>query len=115
MSRGPAILALVPDLMAAARIRGAAGDARTVTSPAALEAAIGPETRLVIVDLQAPDAVGAIRVARAALPEDARVIAYGPHVMTDALAAAEEAGANAVMPRGAFVKGLPELVRGVER
>ena len=40
------------------------------------------------------------------------VIAFGPHVMTEALEAAAEAGAGLVMARGAFTARLPDLIRG---
>ena len=66
-----------------------------------------------LVDLQAPDALDALEHL-ADRPEGVRVVAWGPHVMEDDLAAAREAGADDVMPRGAFVKRLPELVAGAE-
>ena len=43
--------------------------------------------------------------------ETPTVIAFGPHVMTGALAGAERVGADAVMARGAFTAQLPELVQ----
>jgi hypothetical protein len=42
------------------------------------------------------------------------VVAFAPHVAEELLAAAESAGADRVMTRGAFVRELPQLVRGVE-
>ena len=103
------VVALVLDLMFAARVRGVAADAIVVRSGEELRAAVGPETGLVLVDLQAPGALEALRALAAAEDVDARVVAWGPHVMEDALAAARGAGAE-VMARGAFVKALPELV-----
>jgi len=38
------------------------------------------------------------------------VIAFAPHVMTEAMAGAERGGADRVMARGAFTSQLPELV-----
>ncbi len=38
------------------------------------------------------------------------VIAFGPHVMTSALAGAERVGADLVLARGAFTSRLPELI-----
>ena len=45
--------------------------------------------------------------------EGPRVIAFGPHVMVDALAGAERCGADAAMARGAFTARLPELIAAV--
>lgn len=108
---GERVVALVLDLMFAARIRGAAPDAVLARTTEALTAAVGPNTRLVLVDLQAPPALDALG-ALADRPAEARVVAWAPHVMEDAMAAAEAAGADEVMPRGAFVKALPGLVAG---
>ena len=41
-----------------------------------------------------------------------RTVAFGPHVMTEALAAARDAGAHVTLTRGTFTQRLPELVRG---
>ncbi|HSH45166.1 MAG TPA: hypothetical protein VK966_04895, partial [Longimicrobiales bacterium] len=59
-STGPAIAALVADLMFAARIRGADPKAATVQRAEALLDVVGPGTRLVLVDLHVPGAVEAI-------------------------------------------------------
>ena len=110
MEQGAEIVALVMDLMFASRVRGAAPDAVLARSPEALRAAVGPKTRLVLVDLQVTGALEALRSLFADDPAPAaRVVAWGPHVMEDALSAAGETGAE-VMPRGAFVKALPGLV-----
>jgi hypothetical protein len=105
---GGAVVALVRDLMFAARVRGAAAGARVVHAPDRLLEALGADTRLVLVDLQVPGAVDAIAAVRGRAG-GVRVVAFGPHVMADALAAAEAAGAEA-LPRGAFVKRLGALV-----
>jgi hypothetical protein len=57
---------------------------------------------LVLVDLTVPDALAAIAGATG------RVIAFGPHVATDDLAAAAAAGAEA-MPRSRFFRERPWL------
>ncbi|MDX1673540.1 MAG: hypothetical protein R3314_01965 [Longimicrobiales bacterium] len=113
MGQGPTIVALVMDLMFASRVRGAAPEAVIARSPAALLEAVGPGTRLVLVDLQARDALEALEGLRDR-PSEVRVVAWGPHVMEEALAAAREAGADEVLPRGAFVRQLPQLVAAVE-
>jgi hypothetical protein len=102
-------VALVLDLMFASRVRGAAPGAVIARSPEALLEAVSPSTRLVLVDLQAPGALGALEGLASAVEGETRVVAWGPHVMEDVLATAREAGAE-VMPRGAFVKALSGLV-----
>lgn len=106
---GGAIVALVMDLMFASRIRGVAPDADIARTPAALLEAVGPGTRLVLVDLQARDAQDALRGLAERNLKETRVVAWGPHVMEDALEAARQTGAE-VMARGAFVKALGGLV-----
>lgn len=108
-SDGARLVALVADLMFAARVRGAAPHAAVAQSLAALLKAAGPATGLVLVDLQARDSVQAIEQVRERAPS-AQVIAFGPHVEKDALAAAHSAGADRVMARGAFVRELADLV-----
>lgn len=106
------IAALVADLLFAARVRGSAPEARTAQSLPALLAVVGPGTKLVLVDVQARDAEEAVRQVKERVP-GARVVAFGPHVAEGALAAAREAGADVVMPRGQFVRDLPSLVAEV--
>lgn len=67
--------------------------------------------RLVIVDLDAPDAIEAVRTA-AAHASRPRVVAFVSHVRGDLAAAAREAGAGEVLARSAFVGRLPALVSG---
>jgi len=84
-----------------------------VVSP---DEAIGADYRVAILDLEAAGegALGAI----AALSRDGvAVLAFGPHVRAETLAAARRAGAVA-LPRSAFLGRLPELLaaaRGASR
>lgn len=103
-------MALVRDLMFASRVRGSAPGAKVAREPDRLLTLLGPATRLVIVEVEAGGSVAAIEAVRERVPS-ARVVAFGPHVMEEELAAAGSAGAE-VLTRGAFVKRLPELVRG---
>lgn len=64
------------------------------------DALAGVDAALVLVDLTVPGAMDAIAFA------PGRVIAFGPHVATDALAAAAAAGAE-VMPRSRFFRERP--------
>lgn len=111
-SEGEKLVALVADLLFAARIRGSEPAARVVQALDRLVPLLGPQTRLVIVDVQASQAAEAIREARARA-DNAEVVAFGPHVAESALEAARNAGAHRVLPRGQFVKVLPQLVRQV--
>lgn len=102
------IVALVRDLMFASRVRGVAPEAVVTQEGSAVLEALGPETRLVIVELEAGGALDLIPDVVDRAPES-RLVAFGPHVMEDLLSEARAAGAE-VLPRGAFVKRLPELV-----
>lgn len=63
-----------------------------------------------IVDLELGELAIAI-IARAVGWGPVRVVAFGPHVAVDALAAAREAGAWRVLARGAFADRLPQVLR----
>ena len=106
------IIALVADLMFASRVRGTAPAAKVVKRGDALPGAVGPGTRLVLVDLHARGALDAITALREA-GASATIIAFGSHVETAALQAARAAGADRVMARSAFVRELPRLVAAV--
>lgn len=43
-----------------------------------------------------------------------RIIAFGPHVEREALQAARSAGADEVLPRGAFANNLPDILLRLE-
>ncbi len=115
------VIALVADLLFASRIRGAAAAAgvRVATASrtdAVREAAAEPGVRLVLVDLDARsgDATGLIRALKSddgtsRLP----VIAFASHMDSAAIRAAQEAGADRVLARSAFVRALPGLLREI--
>lgn len=80
-------------------------DARLVDSP----------VRAVIVDLEAEHALAVLeRLAAVRAGEGStkqiRVVAFGPHVATDALEAARRAGADSVLTRGALNAKLETLL-----
>jgi DNA-binding NarL/FixJ family response regulator len=90
------VAALVDDLLDRSRLTAALPDTTFVRDPAAL-----PDVDVVIVDL-----VGhgdALESLRAAQPQ-VRIVAFGPHVDADALAAAGAAGADIVLPRSRFFR-----------
>ena len=106
-------LVLCDDLIFFSRIAGAARAAgltvRQAKTPADLVALARQHTPGgVIVDLQnlglyLPALLAELRAACPAMP---RVIAYGSHVLADALRDARQAGCDHVLPRSRFVKAL---------
>ncbi len=104
------VVALVTDLMFSTKISstGAAVNVpvRVVRTADDLE----PGATLLLVDLDAEGAFDAIERCRTMIPAP-RIVAFGPHVRADLLAAAREAGADEVLPRSAFVARLPDLLR----
>lgn len=65
----------------------------------------------VIIDLETGqtglDMIEQVKQHDAAVP----IVAFGPHVEVEALAAAEQRGADVVMPRGAFNAQLPAILK----
>jgi hypothetical protein len=49
-----------------------------------------------------------------AAPAAPVIVAFGPHVAVEAFAAAKAAGADRVLARGAFDRGLVEILKGLE-
>jgi DNA-binding NarL/FixJ family response regulator len=111
----PAALLLSADLMFSSRVAAAAQTLGVplalVPQPADLPQKLGPDCRLVLVDLAAPglDLAAAVASVRAAAPA-ARLVAYSAHVNEEALAAASQAGCE-VLTRGQFHKQFAELLR----
>lgn len=110
------VVALAADLIFAARIRSAAEAAHVSIS---LSKDVGDfltnieqhKPRLAILDLDRRGlAVGETiqKVRGLRVP----VLAYVSHVREDLIAEARAAGADRVMPRGAFAKHMVELLRG---
>ena len=88
------IVAITNDLMDRSRISAALGDVEFTTDPAHAE-----DAEVVVVDLaRHADAVVAVRAAA----PGARIVAFGPHVDTEAFARAERDGADVVVPRSRF-------------
>ena len=90
------VAALVDDLLDRSRLSAALPDITFGRDAAAL-----PVADVVLVDLAGHgDALPALRAAR----PQARIVAFGPHVDAEALAAAEAAGADVVLPRSRFFR-----------
>lgn len=101
------IVVACPDLLFRARIFAAAeaaGVAVTSVKPADLPTV--EKGALVLVDLEVP---GVVPHAAAAVAAGARVVGFGSHKDVARLAAARQAGIDA-MPRSAFVERLAALV-----
>jgi len=108
-------LLLSSDLIFSSRIQQAAhhADVECVVArdEATTLAAMAGHPSLVFVDLEAmgEQSNPIIQSARKAWP-NVRIVAFGPHVQTDLLDAAIQAGADLVLPRSAFVQQLPSLL-----
>jgi CheY-like chemotaxis protein len=113
------IIFLTTDLLFSSRVAGAAARAglklRTAASCATLLDLTGAAEYIpiVLLDLNSPgvepaDVVPALR----ALSNPPRaIIAYGPHVQEDRLAAAKAAGCDAVLTRGQFNASMDDVLR----
>ncbi len=114
------ILYLASDLLWATRIKATAEDlglaARPVRSLELLEARLkDTEPTGMVLDLEATEAamqiLGRLRGVRAGERERAiRIVAFAPHVKVEVMRSAKEAGADEVMPRGAFDHGLAGIL-----
>lgn len=95
------LVAVTRDLMDASRIRSAVPAATVVSGIGGPELA---EAGLIVLDL----AAGVDPAAAAAIGPP--VVAYGPHVDSEALAAAVAAGCADALPRSVFFRRLPALL-----
>lgn len=103
-------LALVTDLLFETRIRGVAGPAGASVACARQLDAFRKHlhgAKLVLVDLEHPEAFEAIPLAVAA---GVRVVGFYPHVQAELKQRALAAGASAALARSAFVEKLPHLL-----
>ena len=113
-ARARAVHALLDDLLIRARIESTAAAAGipliVSANPAELRERLGAGAGGVLVDLALPGAAEAIAALRRQ-PVPPRVVAWGSHVDVDAMDAARAAGADRVLPRSAFTRRLPEILR----
>ncbi len=118
------ILYVCADLLWATRIKSTAEAiglaARPVRSLEMLEARLADsDVRALVVDLET-QALGLdlIRRLRGADATDAhraiRVLAFGPHVMTERFAEARDVGADRAIARGGFAANLPDTLRALD-
>ena len=115
------VIVAVDDMFFAARIRTTAEHLGVeVDYPRSTEAVIEAARReapaLIIVDLHAQryDPFQIARQLKATGPPggSAPIVGFFSHVQTDLQRRAEEAGFDRVLPRSAFTKRLPEILRG---
>ena len=111
-------LFLCADLMFASRVLGAAKalgvSLKIIPVAADVTRSLTTETELVILDLTMPglgasDVVAAVRE----VAPSARIVAFGPHVDEDALAAARAAGCE-VLSRSQFQQSYTMLLESVK-
>lgn len=112
------LIFLSADLMFASRFHATAADANVETQGAlsaqqALSAIERGGVTGVCVDLETPglDVTAFVTAARQHGP--IAIVAYGPHVHEQRLAAAQKAGCDRVLSRGQFDRQLPELVHAL--
>jgi CheY-like chemotaxis protein len=113
------IIFLTNDLVFSSRVAGAAARAGLSVQTAASREALLELTKsadgnpLVLLDLNAPgvDPAQLVPALRAAVSPPRAIIAYGPHVREDHLAAATTAGCDDVLTRGQFNVRMDELLQ----
>lgn len=108
------VVALAADLIFAARMRGAAGAvklilARDVEDFLTKVRELQPQLAVLDLDRRGLAVEQVVRQAKAT--SGVELLAYVSHVREDLIATARAAGADRVMPRGAFAKQLPEILR----
>ena len=104
---------LTKDLIFSSRVRSLARElGATVDVITSVDACLAKsDTSLVIIDLGLPeldiaDAVCRLREMNGPL----KILAYGPHVDTAALTAAEQAGCDSVLPRSQFNQQIADIL-----
>ncbi len=118
------ILYVCADLLWATRIKSTAEAiglaARPVRSLEMLEARLADsDVRALVVDLETEDlGLDLIRQLRGPGATEThraiRVLAFGPHVMTELFAKAKEAGADRAIARGGFAANLPDVLKALD-
>lgn len=107
------------DLIWATRIKACADDlgiaARPVRSLDMLDARLADSpVRGLVVDLDQPQ-TAMMLIKRVREWPAIRIVAFGPHVETEALGEARRLGADAVMTRGAFHSRLADVLRELDQ
>jgi hypothetical protein len=112
----PTTVFLTTDLMSSSRLLSAATGAgltlHLVGKAADLPAKLGPDCRLVLIDLTefASQVASIVATAGQQAPR-AQIVAFGPHVDEALLEAARAAGCHQVLSRGQFHQQYGELLK----
>jgi DNA-binding response OmpR family regulator len=111
------VVLLTSDLMVVSRVDGAAARAAAAMRTAgdvsqAVQHCAQEQATLLIVDLSLPslDIAALIQQLRAAMNGLPRIVAFGPHVHEERLAAARRAGCGEVVSRGEFFARLDTML-----
>jgi CheY-like chemotaxis protein len=113
------VVLLSSDLAVLSRVEGAARRAgetlrQSASSQLAADICASGDVRLVVIDLSTPAVDLSMTLAQ--LRKDGsrspRIIAFGPHVHEQRLAAARDAGCDLVVTRGQFFSQLDSLLSG---
>ena len=110
------VVALTADLIFAARIRSAAVDDVSVILANSVEDFLTKirelQPRLAVLDLDRRGLDVERVITDVKTTSSTPLLAYVSHVREDLITAAQRAGADRVMARGAFVKQMGEILRG---
>jgi len=113
------IVLLSSDLTVLSRVEGAATrlgqTVRSATGEAlAVELCKDDDARTLVIDLsmQSVDLASLVNQLKTNEGLSARVVAFGPHVHEQRLAAAREAGCDLVVSRGQFLSQLDAILKG---
>ena len=111
-----ALVLVSQDLMLTSRLEGAARALgatllNVVSGEAALNAARGAGRTVIVVDLELPGLEIASFMQTLQGLEEVKVIAFGPHVRTEKLTAAQEAGCAEVVSRGKMVTDASSILQ----
>jgi CheY-like chemotaxis protein len=113
------VVLLSTDLMVVSRVQGAvAGGALSLTTVSdaaqAIECCRAAESCTLLVDLAAPalDVNALVSDLKVLGTRPPRIVAFGPHVHEQRLAAARQAGCDEVVSRGQFFAQIESLLRG---
>ena len=111
------IILISNDLMVVSRVQGAAAkcgaNVRAVGSvAAAVELQRDEPAVLILIDLSTPAiaVVDLVNAVKAAGEPTARLVAFGPHVHEEKLAAARAAGCDSVLSRGKFFSDVDSII-----
>ena len=114
------IILISNDLMVVSRVQGAAAKCGAVVRAigsvaAAVELQHEESAALILVDLSTPAVAVAdlVNAIKAAGEPPARLVAFGPHVHEEKLAAARAAGCDSVLSRGKFFSDADSIIAEV--